>query len=535
MSIQQIKFPGTAPTNGQFLQVTDVSTDSAGNSVAKTEWKDVTVAVMSESLVVDVNEEDVATIELESIFQNPGEYSGGITSLTIDEFGRVTSITASTTPPGPGPDPYISTNLMVAGYIDCTSVAASNSVVMSTAAKDGYSGAIIYGFGWVGPSYYYNKDAAYTDAYIPGNSDPSTFLGQIKKQITEAKKPQYDDQTKCFPHHFLSFGGAAQSFIAAGNDAASNNWSYNGSVSGSFNLQTLAQNMATVAHDVGCNGIDFDFEFPNPSDPNNPLINPNYAPYTYKASNNTTYTGAEAAKWFVRDLADAIKTYANTQSGWGNFYVTCAPQVNRSTATGPYYFVSQGHDRIFDKALADGKFDYVFIQFYNTPPEIDPGYPITAWANLVSTLASGDINTKFIVGYPATVGAAVGWPESITYFNGFDWVDTPVPQDPSQSNPMPNQFNFQNPFWYDPSNSQMPGNILWTPLSTDALLSATGLNTVNNTLTTLSNTSNYPNFGGVFCWSMNRDYYNFKNVYGEPQNVNWEEGKWGKKMKAILD
>lgn len=370
------------------------------------------------------------------------------------------------------PTPPIPSNLVISSYLDCTASGSLSSINFSDVVNAGYRGPIIFGFGWVGPSSYSGYESkTCQEAYIPDVEGYYFKTGLIAK-VSEAKLAGFD---KCF----LSFGGSAQSFLCGKSGFSP--------VVTLSDVQTLAQNMVNLALDVGCNGIDFDFEM-GPND------TAGYLPQTGIYSYNYGGQGIVPTQNFISLLAQLIKQYGETTSG-EIFYVACAPQVNQ-TGNSPTpiastaIFVSNGSYNIFDLAISNGCFDYVFIQFYNTFPQANPTWAKSCWSKLASILQPGDTNTKLIAGYPATAGSA---------------GDASI-------------------FHYDSSNPNVanPSITLTTSVGT--------LNLTSTLQEMQADPESYKNFGGVFNWSLNRDFYNFDEV-----PTPWTTpGEWGRTMLQIL-
>lgn len=412
------------------------------------------------------------------------------------------SLAAITPAPDPDPDPVF--DIEICGYLDCYSTGTCRPIdnelsffANGVVANAGYDGAMIFGFGYVSNS---------TTAYLDGLDEWGGGTN-LKFQVQKAKAAG-------FTKRFLSFGGSANSFIA------------NTAIPNEDALKTLAQSMANLAVTNDLNGIDFDFEFNvmgwngNTNTPS--IYLPTSGPYMSSTGNILP------AKNFVNELAYWIKHYGEialqnipgTPLGT-TFYVACAPQVNKDIQNNyPSIFVSAVWDTIFDLGLKNGNFDYVFIQYYNTPPESNLTYAQTSWSDLVSVLSPSDTKTKYIVGYPSTCGAAVGWP---------------------REKDQQGKENANNIYCY---NSATPN----VGSQTTTLTTAAGVLSLTNTLQEMANNpGTYPHFGGVFCWSLNRDFSNY--FWTTPASINpqttpitmqepvepWTTpGQWGRSMKAIL-
>lgn len=543
--------PVTPADIGKFLQVTDVSSD--GQTV-NTQWlfpsTDKTIKIQSQSLDVVSVSAGVVSIDLKVIPElNHSSYTT-FSQIDIDKYGRVSFIdggkpadapsTESSTKPNPGQTTYPAVgDMMVAGYLDCTSTASLTGLTMSDANKNGYSKTVIIGFGWVGP-YITNPLGEYaeenaTAVYIPGyakvqGAARTSFAADVLSKATEASalvtRVGDANPTPLFPFRFLSFGGSAQTFNAKGFNMTDDT-----------DLKNVASKMFALAKEYHCNGIDLDLEM-------------DVTAGTYLPVNTVSDAGN-----FIKKLCVYIKE-ASGAAGSDAFYITIAPQINKINSR--YRFVSAGTCTIFDQALmTPGCIDYAFIQYYNTgwsssDGDVNPWYPVTTYANLSQSNIGSDgstsssfteypANVKFVVGWPSTVGAGVGW-----WVNG---MDPQTVKDPSADTPMTDSFNKQNPFWYGTDSAY-----LFTPSTTKALLTRRDPGSIYATLKELSTKVNsvakYPRFAGVFCWSMNRDSYSFKSNwpwnkvpavdthpdtwYAEPQNVDWDRGAWGVNMSQVF-
>lgn len=90
--------------------------------------------------------------------------------------------------------------------------------------------------------------------------------------------------------------------------------------------------------------------------------------------------------------------------------ITAAPQINQYDHSSDLYLVSTEHVRLYDQAVANGRFDYLFVQAYNNPwPRIggyrqrQVGFLAAAFHNLKKTVPAG---TLIAMGEPASAKAA---------------------------------------------------------------------------------------------------------------------------------
>ncbi|OPX54854.1 Chitinase [Oceanospirillum multiglobuliferum] len=135
----------------------------------------------------------------------------------------------------------------------------------------------------------------------------------------------------------------------------------------------LANNLVEYLTDYGFTGIDFDLEINGDGE-------------------------------YLNELCQAIKKLAPT------LLITAAPQINQADHASNLFLVSIGNARMYDQAMNNNFFDYLFIQAYNNPwPEIDGSKEINldfiskSFANLRKTIPA---ETKIVIGEPANSDAA---------------------------------------------------------------------------------------------------------------------------------
>lgn len=172
----------------------------------------------------------------------------------------------------------------------------------------------------------------------------------------------------------LSFGGANNTFKPGATDS-----------------KALAQSIVTYLTSLGLDGIDFDLE-------------------------NITTTefpgGAVERQQYLVDLIKQIKQIDN------KILITSAPQIN--PVQGPsgveIQLVNTGDQTVYNQAISENLFDYIFAQAYNTPgftvddkcvvqwqaadDEAHPGF-INKIAPCLEKLLPAGSKTKIMVGEPA--------------------------------------------------------------------------------------------------------------------------------------
>ncbi|MCV6587583.1 MAG: glycosyl hydrolase family 18 protein [Marinobacterium sp.] len=107
---------------------------------------------------------------------------------------------------------------------------------------------------------------------------------------------------------------------------------------------------------------------------------------------------------YLDDLCAEIKVQAP------GLIITAAPQINQAEHGSDLFFVSTRHERLYDIAIQNGRFDYLFAQNYNNSwPELD-GYGQAdvefmsrCFASLKKSIPA---NTLLSIGLPASARAA---------------------------------------------------------------------------------------------------------------------------------
>ncbi|MDE1462187.1 glycosyl hydrolase family 18 protein [Spartinivicinus poritis] len=139
------------------------------------------------------------------------------------------------------------------------------------------------------------------------------------------------------------------------------------------NTRELANNLISFFNEYGFTGIDFDLEIDGDSD-------------------------------YLDELCAALKHVDP------NIYITAAPQLNQADHGSNLFLVSTGNAKMYDKAIANNHFDYLFIQAYNNPwplldgsGETDVDFISKSFNNLKKTIPT---NTLITIGEPANKEAA---------------------------------------------------------------------------------------------------------------------------------
>ncbi|KPH93951.1 hypothetical protein AMS58_14340 [Pseudoalteromonas porphyrae] len=135
----------------------------------------------------------------------------------------------------------------------------------------------------------------------------------------------------------------------------------------------LAQNLVEYLTDYGFTGVDFDLEINGDGK-------------------------------YLDELCQAIKQLAPT------LLITAAPQVNQFAPGSDLYLVSTGHCRMYDQAINNNRFDYLFIQAYNNPfPDIDGSKETNVdfiSKSFINFKKSIPAETLIVIGEPANRDAA---------------------------------------------------------------------------------------------------------------------------------
>lgn len=107
---------------------------------------------------------------------------------------------------------------------------------------------------------------------------------------------------------------------------------------------------------------------------------------------------------YLDDLCQAIKQVNPS------LLITAAPQINQADHASDLYLVSTGNARMYDKAISNNRFDYLFIQAYNNPwpavqgsKETDVEFISKSFVNFKKSIPS---STQIVIGEPANKNAA---------------------------------------------------------------------------------------------------------------------------------
>lgn len=206
-------------------------------------------------------------------------------------------------------------------------------------------------------------------------------------------------------------------------------------------ITTLATNLVAMVKSVGADGIDFDLEVP--TDP---------------------------------QLLDSL--IAAMHADDPTILVSAAPQVVCDTGVTTCQLVTTGSNNNYDTAIKNNRFDYLFIQAYNTPPQNDINFMVKSFPLIANQLPSGS-KTKIVMGQPT---AAVGAGAASIYY------------------PTPGQ----------------------APLSTKQVTA--------NMLPELKQLLQKPQFGGVMGWSLNVDY----DPAAYQDTTNHQPGSFGVYLKDCV-
>lgn len=134
-------------------------------------------------------------------------------------------------------------------------------------------------------------------------------------------------------------------------------------------IQTLAINLINQAKQLGVDGIDFDLEVA--TDPK---------------------------------LLDALLADIHSQDA--SLLLTAAPQVVCDTGYTQCQIVTTGSNTDYNLAIQNNRFDYLFVQAYNTPPQNDINFMVKSFPLIAKQLPASS-KTKIVMGQP-TVAVAAG-------------------------------------------------------------------------------------------------------------------------------
>ncbi len=182
-----------------------------------------------------------------------------------------------------------------------------------------------------------------------GIFNPSPTPDALKSDISEAKAK-----------------GAKQILFSVGGDK--NTYHPNGA-----SVSDVAQAVVSYLQEYGFTGIDFDLEIDTDAD-------------------------------YLDQLCAEIKTLDSSM------LITAAPQVNQNDHSTDLFLVSTGTYQIYDQAVANRRFDYLFIQAYNNGWPVVDGcsqkdvcFVSKAFESLKHSIPA---ETMITIGEPASINAA---------------------------------------------------------------------------------------------------------------------------------
>lgn len=167
---------------------------------------------------------------------------------------------------------------------------------------------------------------------------------------------------------------------------------------GSTSVTILAQNIVNYLGRLNLDGIDFDLEYLSQTD------------FPLDLNNRKIY------------LSDLIKQIKHLNQ---DLIITCAPQINpvQDASGSKIQFVSTADETLYNQAIDNNLFDYIFAQAYNTPGfsvdnqcniqwqlTNDETYPqfISKIAPCLERLLPHNAKTKIIIGEPANLSPSAG-------------------------------------------------------------------------------------------------------------------------------
>lgn len=202
--------------------------------------------------------------------------------------------------------------------------------------------------------------------YVDWNN-PDQWETAMRQDIESAKN------AGLLKHVILSVGGQNNTFKPRG-----------------ANVNMLANNILSYASKVGANGIDFDLE---------------HVGDAFGTDDPETY------------LAEIIRELKKQDP---DFLITSAPQFNHIQAH-EVNLVNTGTEQIYNQAVAEGGFDYIFVQLYNTGHyymdstgkgyldynkpadavnQTDPQFVVNSYARLKQIIPA---STKIVPGQPSDI------------------------------------------------------------------------------------------------------------------------------------
>ena len=148
----------------------------------------------------------------------------------------------------------------------------------------------------------------------------------------------------------------------------------------------------------------------------NNTYNPNSAPADDVAQALVAYlqefgfTGIDFDLEIDTDGSYLDQLCAGIQKRDTSLIITAAPQLNQADHASDVFLVSTGNFRIYDIAVKNNRFNYLFIQAYNNGwpsingnSELNVPFISAAFYNLKKSIPA---QTKIVIGEPATIDAA---------------------------------------------------------------------------------------------------------------------------------
>ena len=242
---------------------------------------------------------------------------------------------------------------ILGGFLDIRTPSSTTRVDMKQVKEDGYN-LIIVGFGEI-----YGTDIGF---YTTDTSSSVTTQTAIEK-IKEAKKLGLKV--------LLAVGGVPNTFHpgVARNSADPRML---GKSMPDEQISTLANNIVAFLKKNELDGITYSIK---------------------------KYTSSS----FLNKLSAKIKGIDS------NLVVAAEPEVN------DYQLVTRGHSNDYDKAIAAGNIDYLFVQEYNVYPQYDPEFIAESYNRIIENTKI-PLNTKVLIGEPTN--ALAGGTNTIYHPNG---------------------------------------------------------------------------------------------------------------------
>ena len=242
---------------------------------------------------------------------------------------------------------------ILAGFLDIRTPSSTTRVDIKQVKEDGYN-LMIVGFGEI-----YGTDIGFYTTDATSNITTQTAIEKIK----EAKKLGLKV--------LLAVGGVPNTFHP-GVERNSADPKMLGKGMSDEQINTLANNIVTFLKKNEIDGI----------------------AYSVKKYTSPSLLNKLSAK--IKEIDSSL-------------VVAAEPEVN------DYQLVTTGHSNDYDKAIAAGNIDYLFVQEYNVYPQYDPKFIAESYNRIIEN-SKIPLNTKVLIGEPTN--ALAGGTNTIYHPNG---------------------------------------------------------------------------------------------------------------------